>query len=152
MASLATRQSGAPGRGVAQATNRSVSRSPYHLPANRVTEQVQIVDKEIGMFARVSSFRGAPDKIEGGIRALQETTSAIQQLPGFQRAFFLVDRGSGRAVSITLWESEEAVNRTTSAANPLRDRVAQALGVSEKPAVEVFEVAEEIPQRARKAA
>lgn len=102
------------------------------------------------MFARVSTYDGSPDKVEEGIQTVHEIF--IQQEPGFKGAYFLVDRKSGRAMTITLWESEEAVRDTTGVANPLRSRIAQSLGVTQEPMVEIYEVAEVVAEPARKAA
>ncbi len=104
------------------------------------------------MFARVSTHRGSPDKVEEGIRTMKEITPQTRQLPGLVDAYFFVDRKSGKAITITLWETEAAMRNSASAANPLRERIAKSLGAKEKPTIEVYELVSEIHQQAKKAA
>jgi len=44
---------------------------------------------------------------------------------GFSHAYFLVDRDTGRAVSITIWESEDALKVSSQTADQLRARGTQ---------------------------
>lgn len=103
-------------------------------------------------FARVSEYHGSPDKIEDGVRTALDSEKTLKQNQGFHRAFLFADRKSGRCMTITLWDSEDAMNRSSSGATPIREDIARALGSSGSPTVELFEVAGEIPQQARKAA
>jgi heme-degrading monooxygenase HmoA len=61
-------------------------------------------------------------------------------MDGFQGVYFLVDRQSGKGLSITLWESEEAMRASEDAANQLRSESAEASG-EEILGVERYEVA-----------
>ncbi len=89
------------------------------------------------MFARVSTYRAADaDKLLEGFGSV---TGALEQMDGFSHAYFLVDRGSGKAMSITLWESEEALTSGSSGADDLRKRGSQAGGGSIE-SVEQYEV------------
>jgi heme-degrading monooxygenase HmoA len=96
------------------------------------------------MFARVSTYRGAPSQLDAGARIIEQTGERVRGQAGFKGAYLLVDRQSGKCVTITLWESEQAVRESAAAANPLRDQVAQALGAAEPATVEVYEVAVQI--------
>jgi heme-degrading monooxygenase HmoA len=79
--------------------------------------------------ARVSSLAGPPDKFEEGIRYAKETIfPSARELPGFAGVVFLVDRKTGRAKTITLWDSEESLQASEEAANKLRARAAEAGG------------------------
>lgn len=91
------------------------------------------------MFARVSTYRGAPDRVENGIRQVEQTP--IQELPDFKGAYLLVNRESGKAMTITLWESQQAMQASAGAANPLRSAVGEAFGDTQPPTVETYEVA-----------
>jgi heme-degrading monooxygenase HmoA len=62
------------------------------------------------------------------------------QLDGYKGAYFLVDRQNGKSLSVTLWESEEAMSTSEEAANSLRTEVADALG-TQMVGVERYEVA-----------
>ena len=79
------------------------------------------------MFARVSTLRGAPEHIDDGIRQVREDVlPSVEQMDGFQGAYLLVDRQNGTSISITLWESEEAMRASEEAANQLRSDAAGA--------------------------
>lgn len=93
------------------------------------------------MFARVTSLAGAPDKADGGIRNFQEQVlPAARQLTGFNGAYLLMDRATGGALAVTIWESEEAMRASEEAASQLRASAAQDLGATGEPSVTRYEV------------
>jgi len=62
------------------------------------------------MFARIGSWQGTPAEIEQWIdRGRDFARPNLEQEPGLKAAYWLVDRESGKALIITLWESEEAM-------------------------------------------
>ncbi len=93
------------------------------------------------MFARVSTYTGTSDELDEAIRQVRENTlPKLKQLDGYKGAYFLVDRQNGKSLSVTLWESEEAMSTSEEAANSLRTEVADALG-TQMVGVERYEVA-----------
>ena len=60
------------------------------------------------MFARVSAYRADQDT-DRLLEGFQETIGALQLVDGFSHAYFLIDRDAGTAVSMTIWESEDAM-------------------------------------------
>ena len=92
------------------------------------------------MYARVSTIHGAPEHVEEAIRYLAEQT-AFRQAKGFRGNYLLVDRKSGKLVTMTLWETEADLQATTAAVNPVRQEGARLAGATAPPVVEVFEVA-----------
>src|SRR5215212_5799917 len=48
----------------------------------------------------------------------------LRQMDGYEGLYVFMDRQSGKAISITLWESEEAMRRTEEAVKPLRKEFA----------------------------
>ena len=84
------------------------------------------------MHARVSTLEGGSiDQIESGVRVLREQViPAAQQIEGFMGVISLADRASGKGITITLWESEEALHASEEAANQLRQEAADALQAS----------------------
>jgi hypothetical protein len=52
-----------------------------------------------------------------------------------------VDRQSGEAIAITLWEDEAKMRESEEAANAVRADAAEEMGVSDAPAVARYEVA-----------
>src|SRR5215217_9602486 len=78
------------------------------------------------MFARVSTFEGAPEHVGEQIRyAREQVLPALEELEGFSGILGLADRQSGKVLAVTLWESEQAVRASEEAANQLRDESAE---------------------------
>ena len=75
------------------------------------------------MFARMITYTQAdpsPHRIEEGIRRIGETFPWVKQLDGIEGAYYFVDRKGGKVITITLWESEEAMQRSLEVLTPLR--------------------------------
>jgi hypothetical protein len=53
----------------------------------------------------------------------------------------LIDRASGKAMAMTLWEDEAAMRASEERANELRRAASEELGAAEQPDVERYEVA-----------
>ena len=89
------------------------------------------------MHARVSTYEGEADELVNGFDSV---TGALEELDGFSKAYFLVDRAGGRGMSITLWESEDALNASVERANQMRrEATDQAAGSIDS--VDHYEVA-----------
>jgi heme-degrading monooxygenase HmoA len=72
--------------------------------------------------ARVSSYEGDVDRL---VEGFQQQVNLVRRLDGFARAYLLVDRAAGRALTVTLWESEEALDASASRAAHLRDEASE---------------------------
>ena len=93
------------------------------------------------MFARVTVVQGSPDKIGQGIDSFNSTVlPAVKAVDGYRSGILLVDRTSGKAMGITLWESEDARRRGAEAVEEARASAIKAMGASVPPADE-YEVA-----------
>jgi len=95
------------------------------------------------MHARVNTARVAPDQINefaAAIRAL--VPRAKPQSPGMQSALVLADRGSGKVVLVSRWDSEAAGD----AAEPMYQEAMRELGrfIAEPPTRERYDVLLEI--------
>ena len=89
------------------------------------------------MFARVSTYRGTDaDQLLAGFEGIREP---LEQMEGFSHAYFLVDRASGKGMSITVWESEAALSASVAKADELRKQGSQAGGASIE-SVEHYEI------------
>ncbi|MBT2552795.1 antibiotic biosynthesis monooxygenase [Arthrobacter sp. ISL-5] len=86
------------------------------------------------MFARVSTYRTSPDSTTEG--PSEDTLRKLFDIPGCKGAYFLNGTGSDKALSITLWESEEALTASQQTANKLRS------ATSEEQKIEILEVEE----------
>jgi heme-degrading monooxygenase HmoA len=96
--------------------------------------------EEVAMHARMTRLQGPADQIDEGIQQYRDTLSQFADIEGNRGAVLLVDRESGTAVGITLWESEGAVTESRERANQLRGEAADNVGASIE-AVEEYEVA-----------
>jgi heme-degrading monooxygenase HmoA len=72
--------------------------------------------------ARVSNYEGDIDRL---VEGFERQTHLVRQLDGFERAYPLVDREHGRALTVTLWDSEEALDASASRAAHLREEATQ---------------------------
>ena len=94
------------------------------------------------MHARVSTIQGSTDQIDEGVDKLRDTTlPAVKQIDGFKGIVTLIDRQTGKGLTVTLWESEEALRASEEEANRLRREAADGLGATGEPTVERYEVA-----------
>lgn len=93
------------------------------------------------MFARVSTVQGSPDRLEEAVRQYRdELVPAARQQRGFKGAYLLVDRGTGKGMSITLWATEDDLRASDTWADQQRAQAAQTAGGSGALTREVYEV------------
>ena len=92
------------------------------------------------MYARVTSLTGSPDDVDAGIASFRDSVVPFAREQGKGAALF-VDRASGEAIAITLWESEEALRASEERANALRADAADEMGATQSPSVKRYEVA-----------
>ena len=77
------------------------------------------------MFARVSTYQGETERLLDGFR---RTTEPLAQLEGFERAYFLTDTEAGRALTITVWDSQAAMEASADWASKAREHAAHDSG------------------------
>jgi len=86
------------------------------------------------VFARVSTYRGDPALLDPRQDAFPSIVDAlVYQVDGFEGDYYSVDRGSGKALTMTLWESEEAMRASEEEANQFRTESAEATPSSTPP-------------------
>ncbi len=79
------------------------------------------------MFARVTIGEAPPERLdEATHEVIEHVLPALRMQDGFAGALVLVERGSGKVLGMTLWESEQARNATEEAAYWLRVFSAEA--------------------------
>ena len=106
------------------------------------------------MFARITTFYTADPSSYSDLELrhllLDHTHEVLRQIDGFKSVYFFksVDRRSGKAMAITLWESEEAMQRSEEAVRPLRKEMAGGLSANIV-AVEHYEAGEILEQEKR---
>ena len=76
------------------------------------------------MHARLSRFAGLdPERIDEAVRQFEEAgLGELAQLPGFRGITVCVNRKSGQAAAITLWETEGDMKRSEELAIKARER------------------------------
>ena len=101
------------------------------------------------MFARIITLYTADPSShwEPGLihRLTVRAQEVMPKMAGFVGGYGLIDRKSGKVILITLWESEEAMQRTEEALRPIRKEFAEALSGNIVD-VESYEVSENLVQ------
>jgi heme-degrading monooxygenase HmoA len=98
-------------------------------------------DEEDKVFARVLTIEGKPEKIDDGIRYFWgEVIPSAQKLSGYEDGYLMVDRKSGKMISVVMWDSLKDIEATSDTANQkLAERVKIA-GANKKPKYEIYEI------------
>src|SRR4051794_17729911 len=97
-------------------------------------------EEVVPMHARVSSYKGDVDRL---VEGFQKTTHLLQQLDGFQHAVLLINREHGRAITLTMWDSEQARAASAERAAHLREEASETAGTTAGAARD-YEVALEV--------
>jgi heme-degrading monooxygenase HmoA len=94
------------------------------------------------MYARLSRWAGLPpERLDQTVRQFEEQhLPAIEQQPGYQGVMVLLDRGSGRAAAITLWESEDDMRTSDRLADEAREAAGVTAQAEREPIVDRYEV------------
>jgi heme-degrading monooxygenase HmoA len=92
------------------------------------------------MHARVTTISGSPANADAGIENFRANVVPFAREQG-KGAILLIDRQSGEAVAITLWEDEQTLRATEESANALRADAAGQMDSAETPKVGRYEVA-----------
>jgi heme-degrading monooxygenase HmoA len=81
------------------------------------------------VYARSTTVQAQPSSIDAGLAHIRdEVMPAVQAIDGCVGISTMVDRGSGRCIITTAWETEEAMRASAEQARLLRDRAAEQLG------------------------
>jgi hypothetical protein len=81
------------------------------------------------MFARTSTWSGSSQVLQDWADHATSTVKGfVMSLPGNAGAVFLIDRASGTALTLTLWDSEDAANATDKFADQSRASTVAATG------------------------
>ena len=77
------------------------------------------------MFARVARYSGDAEEL---VRGFDGARGELEQMEGFSHAYFCVDRSSGKGLSMTLWETQAALEASAERAHELRSQATQPSG------------------------
>jgi|SRR5215211_1916824 len=92
------------------------------------------------MHARVTTMRMDPGRVDEVARTLEnDDIPGFRELDGFKGLTVLADRGSGKTVAVSFWESEDALTASEEAVKGARQRAAERGGAPDLE-IERFEV------------
>jgi heme-degrading monooxygenase HmoA len=95
--------------------------------------------------ARVTSGSGSPERMDDTVRLYQEQqVPGMRQQPGFAGALLLMDRQSGKGISLTLWDSMEAAQAFERVSEGMRAQATQTMQIQQPPTVDLYEVAVQV--------
>ncbi|MDQ0381055.1 antibiotic biosynthesis monooxygenase [Amycolatopsis thermophila] len=81
------------------------------------------------MYARSTTVQAHLDTIDAGVAHLRdEVMPELLTMPGCVGLSVLVDRGSGRCIATSSWESAEAMAASAERVRPIRDHAAEVMG------------------------
>ena len=79
------------------------------------------------MFARIGTWDGTPEQLERWMATARERVKpSVVRQPGLAAAYWLVDREAGKGLTITIWESEEAMHASEQFRERSQARTAEA--------------------------
>jgi hypothetical protein len=94
------------------------------------------------MYARVITTQYHPEKMDEGLRIYREVLAATRQLSGLKGVLGLIDREAGKAMSITLWDTEAEAQASGSGSTYFQAQLTRFASVfSAAPMIETYEVA-----------
>ena len=80
------------------------------------------------MYARATTLQASTRPVQEEIDHYQEGIPAVREISGNRGAFLLVNRSAGEAISVTLWESDEAMQASRKRADELRQEAQESTG------------------------
>jgi heme-degrading monooxygenase HmoA len=90
------------------------------------------------MVAKHRTLQVPPDQIDAGVEYLRNSMlPEAKQVEGFRGMISMVERETGTAVTVTLWDSDEALQASEEAGAKLR---AQGGAPETKPVIKRYEV------------
>lgn len=92
------------------------------------------------MFARLQTVHQPADKLDQLTELAREQLPGARELEGFRGFYYLVDRDSGKALVLSLWDSQEDIRRLEAGNESMREHVRREARL-ESPASEIYEVA-----------
>ncbi len=92
------------------------------------------------MFARVQTVHQPAEKLDELTKLARQQLPTAHDLPGFGGLYYLVDRDNGKALVISLWETEEHLRQLEASNASIRAHI-KAEARLDSPASEIFEVA-----------
>ncbi len=84
------------------------------------------------MFITLSSFSETPQQLVEGMRHVkEEVIPSLHGVAGLKAGYWAVDRDNGRRISVTVWESLDAMNAAMPKVMASIKRLREAVGLTE---------------------
>jgi heme-degrading monooxygenase HmoA len=94
-------------------------------PAPNGQELFEPPTERIDMFARMSVYEVPEDKRDDGIEAFRGALTEVAESPGFTGGFYFVSCDGERAMTLTMWDSRDAMETSRVNATRLRSEAAR---------------------------
>jgi heme-degrading monooxygenase HmoA len=98
------------------------------------------------MLARVARYEVPSDRIDDAVESFGQAATEVEHLEGFAGGYLFVDHEDGRTMTLTLWETQAALENSEREAGKLRREAAGSVDGTVL-SVEKFEVAQELTSR-----
>jgi len=83
------------------------------------------------MVARIGKWDGSAEDLDRWVvRSQEQVKPAVAQQPGLEGALWLLDRDTGEALTITLWENEEAMAASERFRRQTQSKTAETSGAT----------------------
>jgi heme-degrading monooxygenase HmoA len=93
------------------------------------------------LYARMTTIHSPAERMDEGIEKVKDqVVTAIRDIPGFKGIIGLVDRNANTGITLSLWDSEEAMNEAEVEGARLREEAAKAMKAETEPMVNRYEV------------
>jgi heme-degrading monooxygenase HmoA len=94
------------------------------------------------MYGRLSRFAGLPpERIDETLRQFEEEQlPVLEQQRGYRGVMVMVNRGTGQAAAITLWETADNMRESDKVADQARAAAVATAQPSREPVVDSYEV------------
>ena len=93
------------------------------------------------MHARVTVIEGSAERLDEVVGQVEsDVLPILRQQRGFKGFTVIGDRGSGRILATSYWESEGDMQASEEAVRASRERAAETVGAAGGPRVEHYEV------------
>ena len=79
------------------------------------------------MYARVARYRIDPDRCDDAVESFREAGAQLAALDGFAHGYVLIDSDGGGVMTVTIWESQRALEASEMRATSVRQAAARAV-------------------------
>jgi heme-degrading monooxygenase HmoA len=93
------------------------------------------------MHARMTTIHSPRERMDEGIEQVRkDVLPQMREITGFKGVVGLVERNSNMGLTITFWDTEEAMRESEQVAEQLREKASEAMKAETEPMVNRYEV------------